>query len=135
MLSLEEALQKLLSSVRPIDGSEQISLPNAIGRIVATDIHAPNPLPLFDNSAMDGWAVRSADVSGASKDSPVTLESIANVPAGAFFDGEIPVGRCARIFTGSPMPRGADAVVMQENARAELPRVHVFECRPHHMQP
>ncbi|HEY6227684.1 MAG TPA: gephyrin-like molybdotransferase Glp [Verrucomicrobiae bacterium] len=128
MLSLEEALQKLLSSVRPIDGAEQIPLPDAIGRIVAADIHAPNPLPLFDNSAMDGWAVRSADVSGASKDSPVTLESIANVPAGALFDGEIAVGQCARIFTGSPMPRGADAVVMQEDARAELPRVHVFDA-------
>src|SRR4051812_15892836 len=127
MLSLEDALQKLLGSVQPINGAERTPLAAAAERILADDVIAPNPLPLFDNSAMDGWAIRSADVASASKESPVALHSMANVPAGAFFEGEIAEGQCARIFTGSPLPRGADAVVMQEDSRADLPRVQIFD--------
>ena len=128
MLSLEDALQKLLASVQPINGAQRMPLAAAVERILANDVVAPNPLPLFDNSAMDGWAVRSADVAKASKDFPVTLESIASVPAGSFFGGEIAQGQCARIFTGSSLPRGSDAVVMQEDSRADLPRVQIFDA-------
>ncbi|HUS37556.1 MAG TPA: molybdopterin molybdotransferase MoeA, partial [Verrucomicrobiae bacterium] len=128
MLSLEEAVEKLLQSVKPIAGDESASIADAIGRVVAEDVLAPSPLPAFDNSAMDGWAVRSADVQGASADSPVTLECITKVPAGGTFSGTIGAGQCARIFTGSPLPTGADAVVMQEDTRAELPKVQILDA-------
>lgn len=128
MLSLEEALEKLLASIKPVAGDEILPVANSAGRFLAEDVVAPHALPLFDNSAMDGWAVRSADVAGASAERPITLECIANIPAGKFFSGEINKGQCARIFTGSPLPAGADAVVMQEDARAELPRVEILDA-------
>lgn len=128
MLSLEQAIEKLMQSVKPVDGDEAVSLGDAIGRVVAEDVLAPSELPAFDNSAMDGWAVQSADVQSASADRPVTVESIANVPAGQAFSGRINAGQCARIFTGSPLPAGADAVVMQEDTRAELPKVHILDA-------
>jgi molybdopterin molybdotransferase len=128
VLSLEEALEKLLASINAVTGQERLSLANGVGRLVAQDVAAPNPLPLFDNSAMDGWAVRSADVVTANSDRPVTLECIANIPAGCIFSGEIKQGQCARIFTGSPLPAGADGVVMQEDARAKLPHVEIFDA-------
>jgi molybdopterin molybdotransferase len=127
MLSLEEALEKLLRSVTPTVGEEQVLVSTAVGRFLALDVIAPNPLPLFDNSAMDGWAVRSADVQRASSDKPATLNCIANIPAGGVFDGAIGPAQCARIFTGSPLPAGTDAIVMQEDSRADLPRVEIFD--------
>ena len=128
MLSLEQAIEKLMQSVKPIEGDETLSLGAAIGRVVAEDVLAPSALPAFDNSAMDGWAVRSADVQSACANRPVTLECIANVPAGGSFGGTIGAGQCARIFTGSPLPLGADAVVMQEDTRAELPKVQILDA-------
>src|SRR3954468_23943179 len=115
MLSLEEALETLLKSIKPIERDEQVPLSAAVGRFLAQEVRAPNRLPLFDNSAMDGWAVRAADVASASADRPVPLRSIASIPAGQFFTGKIEAGECIRIFTGSPLPAGADAIVMQED--------------------
>lgn len=128
MLSLEDAVGKLLQAVKPVDASEEVAPGDSIGRVVAEEVLAPSALPGFDNSAMDGWAVRSADVQSASLDRPVILECIANVPTGESFSGMIGPGQCARIFTGSSLPNGADAVVMQEDARAKLPKVHVFDA-------
>jgi molybdopterin molybdotransferase len=128
MLSLEDAIEKLLQAVRPVDATEKVSLVEAIGRVVSSDVPAPTALPAFDNSAMDGWAVRSADVQGASAKRPAPLECIANVPAGKSFSGAVCAGQCARIFTGSPLPAGADAVVMQEDTRAELPKVFILDA-------
>lgn len=128
MLSLEEAIEKLLKAVTPISAVEHFSVGDAIGRFLANDVVASNPVPLFDNSAMDGWAVRSGDVLSAAADRPVTLECVANIPAGAESLVEIQAGQCARIFTGSPLPPGADAVVMQEDTRAELPRVQILDA-------
>jgi molybdopterin molybdotransferase len=125
MHSLEEALELLLKSVEPVKDVKSVPLANAVGSFLAEDVVSPNALPLFDNSAMDGWAVRSADVQNASLDHPAVLRSIANIPAGQAFDGNIGPGECARIFTGSPLPAGSDAVVMQEDARAELPNVQI----------
>jgi molybdopterin molybdotransferase len=127
MVSLEEAVEKLTGSVKPIVDDEQVSVGDAVGRFLAHDVLAPNPLPLFDNSAMDGWAVRSADLQSASSNKPAALSCVATIPAGGAFGGQIGPGQCARIFTGSPLPAGADAVVMQEDSRAELPRVEIFD--------
>src|SRR5258706_8947628 len=127
MLSLEQALEKVLASAKPVEGVAPLPLAGAIGRFLAEDVLAPSALPLFDNSAMDGWAVRSGDVQRASTERPITLQCIANVPAGDAFAGSLGPGQCARIFTGSPLPSGADAVVMQEDTRADLPKVHILE--------
>src|SRR5687767_9289850 len=122
MLSLEQAIENLLQSVKPIGADESVSLSDAVGRVVAEDVLAQSALPPFDNSAMDGWAVCSADLQDAAPERPVTLECIANIPAGKALAGTIGSRQCARIFTGSPVPMGADAVVMQEDTRAEGPK-------------
>src|SRR4051812_48484905 len=114
MLSLEEARELLLALVaRP--QTELLSVPLALGRILARDVAAPIDLPIFDNSAMDGFAVRAADINGASREKPIQLKLVAAVPAGARVDSEVAPGTCIRVFTGSPLPAGADAVLMQED--------------------
>lgn len=114
MHTLEQALEKLLAAVQPA-ASEIIPIAAAHNRVLAQDVESPGALPPFDNSAMDGWAVRSADAAKI----PVSLEIAAHIPAGQSSGSELLSGQCARIFTGSPVPPGADAVVMQEDARRE----------------
>lgn len=116
MLELEEALQRVLSAVRPLD-AEEVSLHEAAGRVPADSPVSPVGLPLFDNSAMDGYAVRAADLTCAAPDNPVALRLNGKVAAGEVFQGTVEAGTCVRLFTGSPLPNGADAVVMQEDTR------------------
>ncbi len=118
MLSLEEARQRILEVISPLD-SELVPLQNAFGRVLADDVVSTLSLPSFDNSAMDGYAVISKDVSLASVDRPVCLKVIGRVAAGENFSGQVERGTCVRIFTGSAMPSGADAVVMQEDTRTD----------------
>jgi molybdopterin molybdotransferase len=118
MIPLDEAQQHILSTLRPL-GSETISLLAAEGRIAAGDVAAPIDLPAFDNSAMDGYAVRAEDVAAARADRPVALQWIGTLAAGEVFPGEVGRGTCVRLFTGSPLPRGADTVVMQEDTRPD----------------
>jgi molybdopterin molybdotransferase len=118
MLEYEEALASVLSAV-PAPISEQVALADADGRIVAEQIPSPIDLPPFDNSAMDGYAVRASDVATAKPASPVSLRLVGRVAAGENFSGEVIPGTCVRLFTGSPLPKGADAVVMQEDTKVE----------------
>jgi len=118
MLQLEEARERILAAV-PVLPSERVSPANAVRRIVATDIAASLALPAFDNSAMDGYAVRVADLKVASAENPVRLDISQRIPAGAEKIAAIGTGQCARVFTGSPVPAGADAVVMQEDVVRE----------------
>ncbi len=113
-LSLEDALEKILACV-PQAVSERISASNAVGRFLIASPLAKANIPTFDNSAMDGYAVRSADTRGASKETPVVLQLCGRVETGDVFQGELAAGECIRIFTGGPLPKGADAVVMQED--------------------
>lgn len=122
MHTLEQAVEKLLAAVQPAE-CEIVPITAAHDRILARDIESPGALPSFDNSAMDGWAVRSADVAKT----PVSLEIAAHIPAGQNAGRELQSGQCARIFTGSPVPPGADAVVMQEDARQEGGRVVILD--------
>ena len=131
MLSVEQALERCLSVEIPIR-SEPVPLRAAHGRVLAEPVVAHHPLPPWDNSAMDGYAVRSADtVRGASRprqpdcdaDRPAPTDGVVLrvsqvIAAGAAPAGPVAPGTCARIFTGAPMPPGADAVVMQENTAA-----------------
>ena len=118
MLELEEARERVLAAVRVLP-CERVLSAKATHRIVAADIEAPMALPAFDNSAMDGYAVRVADLKAASADGPVRLDISQHIPAGAEKIGALGAGQCARVFTGSAVPPGADAVVMQEDVVRE----------------
>jgi molybdenum cofactor synthesis domain-containing protein len=109
MITVDQALNIVLSNIAPL-GTEAIELDDALGRVLAQDIRADLDLPPFDRARMDGFAVRSADVAAA----PVTLRVIGEVAAGASFDREVGTGQAVKIFTGAPMPHGADAVQMIE---------------------
>ena len=114
LLSVSEARQRLLASFTPVD-AEPVPLPLSSGRVLAEDIHSNQDLPLFDNSSMDGFAVRSADVSSATPDHPVVLEVVGDIPAGSMSTITVQAGESARIMTGAPLPAGADAVVPVED--------------------
>lgn len=122
MLTLEEAQEQIFAALSPLLEVEKVSVAAASGRVLAVDVLAVVDLPGFDNSAMDGYAVRAADVAGASLEKPAVLRLIGRVAAGEVFTGEVAMGECVRLFTGSPLPRGADAVVMQEDTRADAAR-------------
>src|ERR1051325_10108779 len=107
MLELEDAQQQVLSLVHPLE-AEALPLSSAIGRFLSEDMTAPLDLPPFDNSAMDGYAVRAEDLTQASPKAPVPLRLIGHVAAGESFAGELGRGECLRLFTGSPLPRGAN---------------------------
>ena len=118
MLTLEEAQQRILAQLPPPRSAR--SPLAAAGRLFLTEpVTSQVDLPLFDNSAMDGYAVRSAELSRATAQIPVTLRRIGEAAAGQVFDGEVAAGTCVRVSTGSPLPRGADAVVMQEDTRTD----------------
>lgn len=114
LLSFAEARDSLLQAARPIAETEQVELTAAHGRIVASDIASPFDVPGFDNSAMDGYAVRLADLAAPGTRLPVSQRIAAGSAAAA-----LAAGTAARIFTGAPVPAGADAIVMQEVCRAE----------------
>ncbi len=118
MLELDEARARLLATIPPL-GSEWANVGAAAFRVAAADIRSEVDLPAFDNSAMDGYAVRAEDVATARAESPVTLNVSGKVAAGMAFDCTVPAGRCVRVFTGSMLPPGADAVVMQEDTRVD----------------
>jgi len=118
MLELEDALQRILAEIQPL-ATESIPLNEALDHCLAEPVRAPLDLPPFDNSAMDGYAVRAPDLVQCSAQHPVSLQRIGAVAAGEKFEGEVAAGACVRIFTGSPLPRGADAVVMQEDTQAD----------------
>jgi molybdopterin molybdotransferase len=113
MISFDEAVERIRSVARPI-GSESVGIADATGRVLAAPVVAAIDSPRCDVSAMDGYALREEGL-GAHAPLRVLGESF----AGAGWDGEVSAGTCARIFTGAPVPRGADRVVMQENVRRE----------------
>ncbi len=111
MFSFEEARQRVLERVEPLAEREQLVVKDALGRILAADVQAPLDIPPLPNSARDGYALRAADLVSHGS---ARLQVVAEVPAGQYCDIEIKTGQAARIFTGAPMPPGADTVVMQE---------------------
>jgi len=121
LLSVEQAIEQLLAQARPVSGSERLDLAAAAGRVLAQDLASPIDVPGFDNSAMDGYALHSRDLESAQSGGlPVTLRITAGSPVAA-----LQAGCAARIFTGAPLPAGADTVVMQEQCRQENDRVVV----------
>jgi molybdopterin molybdotransferase len=124
--SVEEHLQKVLAGVEPLSPLD-VSLLDAVGCVLAEDVSAPWPLPPFDNSAMDGYAVRSADVAGATEAEPVTLRVIDDVPAGYRASVALKEGAAIRIMTGAPLPEGAEAIVPVEATDGGMPYVKIFK--------
>ncbi|MGF1497246.1 MAG: gephyrin-like molybdotransferase Glp [Elainellaceae cyanobacterium] len=110
----------------PQADQETVDLLSANGRILATAVVSSHDFPHWDNSAMDGYAVRFTDVEATSENSPTTLAVVETIPAGHQPQQQIQPGQAARIFTGSVMPPGADTIVIQENTRQEGDRVTVL---------
>ncbi len=118
MIPVEQALEIILSNIEPM-GSEKVPLLDGLGRVIAEDIVAERPIPPWDNSAMDGYAVRAEDVRGASPERPVRLRVLEDLPAGRMPSQRVGPGEAIRIMTGAPIPEGADAVVKVEDTRLE----------------
>jgi molybdopterin molybdotransferase len=123
MISVAEALRRVLDGVERMP-EESVSLAAAHGRVLARDVVARLTQPPSDVSAMDGYAVRAADVASV----PAVLTRIGEAAAGNAFDGAIGPGQTARIFTGAPVPTGADAIVIQEDTTASGDQITVTEA-------
>ncbi|HVA79777.1 MAG TPA: hypothetical protein VNF29_02510, partial [Candidatus Binataceae bacterium] len=125
MISADDALRIVLDATRPL-GIERVPLLDALGRVLAEEIRAPRDIPGFDNSAMDGYAVRAADIAAASETHPVRLSVVETVPAGRMPEHQVAPGQCARTMTGAPIAPGADAIVPVERTRGEGASVEIL---------
>jgi molybdopterin molybdotransferase len=114
LLSVDQARQRILSRFQPVD-TETLPLAECSHRVLAQDVVAGLDLPPFDNSSMDGFAVRASDVTGAASTSPRSLRVVADIPAGSHPTISLAPGEAARIMTGAPVPAGADVVIPVED--------------------
>ena len=122
MISVRDGQDRILAQVAAPLPPEQIPLTHALGRVLADDVHAPFDVPPADNSAVDGYAVASADIPSHGTR---MLEVVADLPAGSVFGGTLAPGHTVRIMTGAPMPHGADTVYPQEVVTRDGRRVTV----------
>jgi len=122
LLPAEEALARLRASVTPVVGCEEVSLANAKGRILAQNLVSPSNVPPFNNAAVDGYAFNSQDLSA---NIDTTLPISAYIAAGGETPDPLQAGSAARIFTGAPLPAGADTVIMQEDVTADELKVSI----------
>jgi len=121
MITVEEALKRVLASAEAALEEEKVALELAYGRVLARDLKALRAQPPFPNSAMDGYALRAADTAPA----PATLTLVGESAAGRAFEGAVGPGEAVRIFTGAPMPDGADAIAIQEDVEREGDRIRL----------
>jgi len=120
LVPVQEHLERILSSIAPLGRVEQVRLADAAGRTLAGSVDALVDMPPFDNSAMDGYAVRRPDVAAATAAAPVVLDVVADLTPGTAEEVTIRPGQAARIMTGAPLPTGADAVVPIERANSGI---------------
>lgn len=125
MIAVADAVARIVAAFSPLP-AETVPLAAAHGRVLAADVVARVTQPPFAVSAMDGYAARAADVAAV----PTTLRQIGSVPAGARFEGTVGPGETVRIFTGAPVPDGADTIVIQENVSADGAAIVVREGAP-----
>ena len=123
MLTVRDAHGRVIAAFETLP-AETVSVADAAGRVLATPPRARLAQPPADLSAMDGYAVRTADVPSA----PVDLRLVGQAPAGGSYDGVLQPGETVRIFTGGPLPAGADSIVIQEDTKAEGPRITILEA-------
>lgn len=127
MITVEEALDKILCHIRPL-GSEKVSLLEALRRVIAEDIHANRDVPPLDNSGMDGYAVKNLDIKNSSKDHPVRLKVVEDLPAGSISTKTLRRGQAIRIMTGAPIPKGANTIIPVEETEKEEGFVSIFKA-------
>lgn len=125
IVSIDVALERIAAHVAPVSGTVRLRLAEARGRVLAEPILALSDMPRFDHAAMDGYALRRADLSGPG---PWRLPVILRCAAGEASSGPLPSGAAARIFTGAPVPEGADCVVMQEEVDVGPRGIVVHRC-------
>ncbi len=125
LMPVADARTRIVEALSPLP-SESVGIAEAAGRVLARDITARVTQPPVSVSAMDGYAVRAKDVATV----PATLTQIGTAPAGAAFEGAIAAGECVRIFTGGPVPAGADAIVIQEDTETQGERITIKETAP-----
>jgi len=121
-MPVAKAREVIARFLHPVTATERLSVRAALGRVLAEDVVSPLNVPAHDNSAMDGYAVRFADLKG---DGEVTLKVTGTAFAGTPFQGAVKSGECVRIMTGGVVPAGADAIVMQEHVKAVQDRVTI----------
>ena len=122
MISVDDARERITAAFSALP-AETVGVAEALGRVLAEDLAARVTQPWAPVSAMDGYAVRARDVAAV----PAILEQIGAVPAGAGYSGTVGPGECVRIFTGAPLPNGADTIVIQEDTKADGDRITVRE--------
>jgi molybdopterin molybdotransferase len=127
MLTVAEASERILAEIRPL-GLETIPLRQALGRVCAEDIAATVTMPPWSNSSMDGYAVRSADITPVMSGEPVKLRVVATVEAGQFAPRRLKRGEAMRIMTGAPVPEGADSVIRKEHTDGGSTKVEIREA-------
>jgi molybdopterin molybdotransferase len=131
MISVDSAATIILNAAQPMGLEvEQVPLHKAIGNLLAQPVESILDFPHWDNSAMDGYAVRYTDVADACEESPIELQVITEIPAGSVPQGSIRSGQAARILTGSMLPDGADTVVMQEWTTRSDNKLHINQSPP-----
>ena len=128
MLTVADASARILAPISSL-ATERVPLLDAVGRVLATDAVASYTLPHWDNSAMDGYAVRAADIAHVNASAPVTLRVLETVAAGAFATVGVGAGEAIRIMTGAPVPAGADTVVRVEDTDGGIDTVEIRDVR------
>lgn len=122
LIGIDEALARIAADAKPVRRTETVSLDMAVGRILAHPVRSRSMAPAFDNAAMDGNAIATSALTGTG---PWVLPVVARVPAGQAMTTPVAGAVAARIFTGAPIPDGADAVVMQEEVQRVGDVIHL----------
>src|SRR3954468_17662086 len=128
VLSVAEASERILAEIRPL-GIEKVPLRRALGRVCAEDIAAAVTMPPWSNSSMDGYAVRSADLTPAMTGKPLKLKVVATIAAGGFAPRALRRGEAMRIMTGAPVPEGADSIIRKEDTDGGGKTVEIHDAR------
>ncbi|GAK49697.1 molybdenum cofactor synthesis domain protein [Candidatus Moduliflexus flocculans] len=129
MIPVKDARERILERFLALP-AERVDIFSALGRVLTEEVIAPFDIPPHDNSAMDGYAVRSADLHGASPETPVMLRVVEALPAGYVSAHTLQTGEAIRIMTGAPIPDGADAIIRVEDTQKDGERVAIFVERP-----
>src|SRR5213596_1009859 len=128
MLTVAEASERILAEIRPLD-IEPVPLRQGLGRVLAEDVSATVTMPPWSNSSMDGYAVRSADITRVMSGEPVKLRVVATIAAGEFAPRPLKRGEAMRIMTGAPIPEGADSVIRKEDTDGGSGKVEIKDAR------
>jgi molybdopterin molybdotransferase len=129
MITFKEALDRILSHIQPL-GSEKVSLLEALGRVMAEDTYTYRDIPPLDNSGMDGYAVKYADIRNASKGRPIRLRVVEDLPAGSVSTRRLRKGQAIRIMTGASLPKGVDTVIPVEETEEKNGIVSILKSVP-----